>query len=169
MGHELGAPWARQPNPCCSLLILRLSCMCSLLVWFLLPIVPVTIEPTYCVVTAHHAACCCICKKARQEPEDTAPFHPKCPQKNSHRWGGQDSTEPLFRKVLLQWPERSVFRLFCILYHFIKHIFVLMILTHMLQFNTWTVMEFPSSLSSNERAFLHRAAQSLGYSSKSKG
>eukprot|EP00066_Takifugu_rubripes_P013439 XP_011602705.1 PREDICTED: probable ATP-dependent RNA helicase YTHDC2 [Takifugu rubripes] len=31
------------------------------------------------------------------------------------------------------------------------------------------VMEFPSSLSSNERAFLHRAAQSLGYSSKSKG
>ncbi|CAF91169.1 unnamed protein product, partial [Tetraodon nigroviridis] len=31
------------------------------------------------------------------------------------------------------------------------------------------VMEFPSSLSSNERAFLHRMAQSLGYISKSKG
>lgn len=30
-------------------------------------------------------------------------------------------------------------------------------------------MEFPSSLSSNERAFLHRMAQSLGYNSKSKG
>lgn len=44
-----------------------------------------------------------------------------------------------------------------------------MILTHMLHFNSWTVMEFPSSLSSNERAFLHRAAQSLGYISKSKG
>lgn len=30
-------------------------------------------------------------------------------------------------------------------------------------------MEFPSSLSSNERAFIHRIAQSLGYVSKSKG
>lgn len=108
MDHELGGRWARQPNPCCSLLILGLSCMCSLLVWFLLPIIPVTIKPTYCVVTVHHAACCWIYKKARQEPEGTAPFHPKRPQKNSHRWRGQDSNEPLFRKVLLQWPERSV-------------------------------------------------------------
>uniref|UniRef100_A0A3Q3E053 RNA helicase n=1 Tax=Hippocampus comes TaxID=109280 RepID=A0A3Q3E053_HIPCM len=30
-------------------------------------------------------------------------------------------------------------------------------------------MEFPSSLTSNERAFIHRAAQALGYISKSKG
>lgn len=33
----------------------------------------------------------------------------------------------------------------------------------------WTEMEFPSSLSSTERAFIHRLAQSLGYISKSKG
>ena len=38
-----------------------------------------------------------------------------------------------------------------------------------LSFPDWTEMEFPSSLSSTERAFIHRMAQSLGYISKSKG
>lgn len=50
-----------------------------------------------------------------------------------------------------------------------KHTFRSDDLNQTLHFNSWTVMEFPASLSSNERACIHRMAQSLGYISKSKG
>ncbi|CDQ77597.1 unnamed protein product [Oncorhynchus mykiss] len=37
------------------------------------------------------------------------------------------------------------------------------------QYSEQKEIEFPSSLSSTERAFIHRIAQSLGYISKSRG